>query len=103
MSSSSSVHNGKLFVNLRSSCITDFVERDYKEKTLDAIFGNSAMIRSRHYVQFRKEKVLKDDARLLTLLREGVDENEIFSMGIDELLVLRDLLVNRFGTGKIAP
>ena len=23
--------------------------------------------------------------------------------GIDELLVLRDLLVNRFGTGKIAP
>ena len=58
------------------------------------------------YVQFRKEKeyakVLKDDARLLSLLREGVDENEIFSMEIDELLVLRDLLVNRFGTGKIA-
>ena len=85
----------KLFVNLRSSCITDFVERGYKEKTLDAIFGNSAMIRSRHYVQFRKEKeyakVLKDDARLLTLLREGIDENEIFSMEIDELLVLRDL------------
>ena len=96
----------KLFVNLRSSCITDFVERGYKEKTLDAIFGNSAMVRSRHYVQFRKDKeyakVLKDDAKLLTLLREGADENDIFSLDIDELLVLRDLLVNRFGTGKIA-
>ena len=60
----------KLFVNLRSSCITDFVERGYQEKTLDAIFGNSAVVRSRHYVQFRKDKeyakVLKDDARLLS-------------------------------------
>jgi len=96
----------KLFVNLRSSCITDMVERGYMEKTLDAIFGNSAMVRSRHYVQFRKDKeyakVLADDARLLTLLREGADENDIFSLPIDELLVLRDLLVNRFGTGKIA-
>ena len=96
----------KLFVNLRSSCITDMVERGYKEKTLDAIFGNSAMVRSRHYVQFRKDKeyakVLKDDAKLLTLLREGADENDIFSSSVDELLVLRDLLVNRFGTGKIA-
>ena len=68
-------------------------------------FYAQASIRSRHYVQFRKEKeyakVLKDDARLFTLLREGVDENEIFSMEIDELLALRDLLVNRFGTGKI--
>ena len=62
----------KLFVNLRSSCITDMVERGYTEKTLDAIFGNSSVIRSRHYVQFRKDKeyakVLKDDARLLALL-----------------------------------
>ena len=31
----------KLFVNLRSSCITDMVERSYTEKTLDAIFGNT--------------------------------------------------------------
>ena len=96
----------KLFVNLRSSCITDMVERGYKEKTLDAIFGNSAKIRSLHYVQFRKDKeyskVLADDTRLLALLREGADENDIFSLPIDELLVLRDLLVNRFGTGKIA-
>ena len=34
----------KLFVNLRSSCITDAVERGYQEKTLDAMFGNSAMM-----------------------------------------------------------
>jgi len=35
-------------------------------------------------------------------LREGVDENDIFSMPLDEILVLRDLLVNRFGTGRKA-
>jgi len=96
----------KLFVNLRSSCITDFVERGYQEKTLDAIFGNSAVVRSRHYVQFRKDKeyakVLKDDARLLSLLREGASENDLFSLGNEDLLVLRDILVNRFGIGKIA-
>ena len=96
----------KLFVNLRSSCITDFVERGYQEKTLDAIFGNSSAVRSRHYVQFRKEReyarVLADDTRLLTLFRDGVDESELFSLPIDELLVLRDLLVTRFGTGKKA-
>jgi len=96
----------KLFINLRSSCITDMVERGYQEKTLDAMFGNSAVIRSRHYVQFRKDKeyakVLKDDARVLKLLREGVDENDLFSMPKDELLVLRDLLVKHFGSGRIA-
>ena len=36
-------------------------------------------------------------------LREDVEENDIFLKETDELLVLRDLLVNRFGTGKIAP
>jgi len=96
----------KMFLNLRSSCITDMVERGYKEKTLDAMFGNSAMVRSRYYVQFLKDKeyakALKDDAHLLALLREGVDENDLFSMPNDELLVLRDLLVNRFGTGRKA-
>jgi site-specific recombinase XerC len=96
----------KLFVNLRSSCITDMAERGYTEKTLDAIFGNSAAVRSRHYVQFRKEKeyakVLADNARMLEKLREGADENALSSLEIDDLLVLRDLLVNRFGTGKKA-
>jgi hypothetical protein len=94
----------KLFINLRSSCITDMVERRYSEKMLDAMFGNSAAVRSRHYIQFRKEKeyakVLEDDARLQKMLREGGVENSFLSQDIDELLVLRDLLVNRFGTGR---
>ena len=96
----------KLFVNLRSSCITDMVERGYTEKTLDAIFGNSAAIRSLHYVQFRKEKeyakVLADDARMLEKLRTGVDVSALSLSDTDDLLVLRDLLVSRFGTGKKA-
>jgi hypothetical protein len=46
--------------------------------------------------------VLSDDARLLKLLDEGIAENDIKIGGIDDLLLLRDLLVNRFGTGKIA-
>ena len=64
------------------------------------------MVRSRHYVQFRKEKeyakVLQDDERLLKMLREGVDENALTKGEIDDILVLRDLLVNRFGTGRQA-
>jgi len=96
----------KLFVNLRSSCITDMAERGYSEKTLDAMFGNSAAIRSRHYVQFRKEReyarVLADDAAMLQKLREGGAENVLSSMEIDDLLVLRDLLVSHFGSGKKA-
>ena len=51
-------------------------------------------IRRLHYVQFRKEreygKMLQDDARLLSLLREGVDENDIFLKATDELLILRE-------------
>jgi len=47
-------------------------------------------------------RVLKDDARLLELVRSGADEDDLFSMPTDELLALRDSLVRRFGTGKIA-
>ncbi|MDR0522273.1 MAG: hypothetical protein LBH00_10535 [Planctomycetaceae bacterium] len=65
----------KLFVNLRSSCITDLDERRYSDVTMNAIFGNSAAVRNRHYVQFRREreyaKVLSDDERLLKLFRSG--------------------------------
>jgi hypothetical protein len=65
------------------------------------------MIRSRHYIQFRKDKeyakALDDNERLFNMLREGTPENILFSHEIDELLVLRDLLVNRFGTGKKVP
>ena len=96
----------KLFVNLRSSCITDMVERRYSEKMLDAMFGNSAPVRSRHYIQFRKDKeysrALEDNARMLKMLREGTVENVFSVQEIDELLLFRDLLVNRFGTGKRA-
>jgi hypothetical protein len=93
----------KLFVNLRSSCITDFSERGYSEKTLDSIFGNSSAVRSLHYIQFRQAKeyakVLQDDERLRSMSGVNFD---IESMSSDELLVLRDLLVNRFGTGNKA-
>ena len=92
----------KLFINLRSSCITDFIERGYTEKALDSVFGNSAAIRRLHYVQFRKEREAPRRRSLADVLRKGNDENDLFSMENEQLLVLRDLLVNRFGTGKIA-
>jgi hypothetical protein len=96
----------KLFVNLRSSCITDMVEHGYTEKTLDSIFGNSAAVRSLHYVQFRKEKeyakVLADDARMIQDSCADHPQRALSLMEADELLVLRDLLVSRFGTGKKA-
>jgi integrase len=94
----------KLFVNLRSSCITDMVERRYSDKMLDSMFGNSPMVRSRHYIQFCKEKeyakALEDNERMLRFLREGGVENVLSPEVVDELLVFRDLLVNRFGTGR---
>jgi hypothetical protein len=45
---------------------------------------------------------LQDDERLIKMLREGVDENTLTKGEIDDILVLRDLLVNRFGTGRQA-
>jgi hypothetical protein len=111
----------KLFVNLRSSCITDLTERGYSEKTLDAIFGNSAVVRGLHYVQFRKEReylrVLRDDDSLsksesasvqpvipIAVKNNGLLLRLIGSSGDDlcEILVLRDLLVSHFGDVKRA-
>jgi integrase len=105
----------KLFVNLRSSCITDFSERGYAEKTMDAIFGNSAAVRLRHYIQFRKEreyaKVLQDDARLheesqsnqdgdlLKTFRESIMNSSLSAQEIDRISVLLNLILTRFGCG----
>jgi len=100
----------KLFVNLRSSYITDLVGRGYSEKTLDAIFGNSARVRNLHYVQFLKDKeygnVLADAERLRSLSVENVVKNaakfDVESLDEVELLRLRDWLLKRYGTGKQA-
>jgi integrase len=92
----------KLFVNLRSSCITDLDKLGYSEKTLDAIFGNSAEVRRIHYLQLQKElayaKVLSDNEALQ-------NDKFVTGVGIEKLksytniLALRDLLVSEFGTG----
>jgi hypothetical protein len=59
---------------------------------MDAIFGNSAKVRSRYYIQFQKEKayakVLRDNDRLLQMLREGIDEESIMLDKMDDVLVL---------------
>jgi hypothetical protein len=50
----------------------------------------------------RNAKVLRDNARLLQMLREGVDmESELLDK-IDDLLALKDILENHFGTDKKA-
>ena len=96
----------KLFVNLRSSCITDMVERRYSEKFLDSMFGNSARVRSLFYIQFRKvreyKKALQEDEIFRKIPVESDAKIDIDSLPNDVLLVLRDLLVDRFGTGKQA-
>jgi len=96
----------KLFVNLRSSCITDMVERGYSEKILDAMFGNSSEIRRRHYIQFRKDRdygrVLRENEILRKISVASDARIDIDSLPNDVLLVLRDLLVTRFGTGRKA-
>jgi site-specific recombinase XerC len=103
----------KLFVNLRSSCTTDLDERGYPEKTMDAIFGNSAVVRKRHYVKFRKEKqyakVLSDDAVLydspcysgvasvMDQLRDCIMNGSVTKTEFDEISVLMKMLLSRFG------
>jgi integrase len=41
----------KIFVNLRSSCITDKDRLNWSEETQNKVFGNSKIIRGKHYVQ----------------------------------------------------
>jgi hypothetical protein len=96
----------KLFVNLRSSCITDCVEWGYSEKMMDSMFGNSARIRSQHYVQFRRDreyaKALENNERMIKRLRENNEKEDLTMNEKEELFLLRNLLVNRFGTGRTA-
>jgi hypothetical protein len=63
----------------------------YDEKTLDAIFGNSARIRMKHYIQFNKQRayarILADGDRIFS--GESNDE-------LQELLpLLREFLTSR--------
>jgi hypothetical protein len=97
----------KLFVNLRSSCITDLCDLGYSEKTLDAIFGNSTKVRKAHYIQLQKEKeykkVLADNEAIVKLLCKngGSFERDKKEIPLHEILALRDLLVSRFPIEKI--
>jgi site-specific recombinase XerD len=92
----------KLFVNLRSSCITDLEKFGYSEKTLDAIFGNSAEVRRKHYLQLQKEKAyaqVLSDNELLQKDKNVTVLNLEKLKSCTNLLDLRDFLVSQFGTG----
>ena len=69
----------KPFVNLRSSCITDFVTMGYTDKALDAMFGNSARVREIHYIQFRRDseyrRMLEDNRCLAEYLRYRMSDD----------------------------
>ena len=52
----------KVFVNLRASRIIELEEAQYPESTLDAIFGNTAEVRRRHYL---KPRLLKQYSKVL--------------------------------------
>ncbi|MGL6193901.1 MAG: tyrosine-type recombinase/integrase [Thermoguttaceae bacterium] len=81
----------KLFVNCRSSLITDLDEMNYSSRCLDAFFGNSEQVRQRHYIQFHAESEfsrLVSDHEILTKylsLHGGQMPDNTYS--------LRDLLV----------
>jgi len=60
----------KLWINLRSSFVTDLARMGYDERTMDSIVGNSAAVRRKHYVQFDKrrayDRVLADAERIFS-------------------------------------
>jgi hypothetical protein len=97
----------KLFVNLRSSCITDFVMLGCNDKTLDSIFGNSSFVRFRHYVQFLKEyemdRLLRDNLAIVRMLKEhGGKSDDIRELEYRTRLILaenahKEILVKLFG------
>jgi hypothetical protein len=97
----------KLYNNMRSSCITDLDGIGYPEKVLDAVFGNSAEVRKRHYVQLQKEKayqkLLADNELLNISLQSGDNATKIMGNmnSYEKILELRDFLVSVFGAGKL--
>ena len=83
----------KLWINLRSSFVTDLVRIGYDERTIDAIVGNSAAIRRKHYIQFDKrrayDRVLADAERIFS-------EDSSRNAALQELLpLLREFLESR--------
>ena len=73
----------KLWINLRSSFVTDLARMGYDEKTMDAIVGNSAAIRRKHYIQFDKRRAYE---------RVLADAERIFSEDSKQSAVIQDLL-----------
>jgi len=73
----------KLWINLRSSFVTDLARMGYDERTMDAIIGNSAATRRKHYIQFDKQRSY---ARVLA------DAERIFSEDSKQSAVLQDLV-----------
>jgi site-specific recombinase XerD len=92
----------KLYVNLRSSCITDYENIGYSDKVMDAVFGNSAEVRKIHYHQLQKEKAYKkllaDNDLLNNRLQNGnnITLNTLNLNSYDNILDLRNFLVRDY-------
>ena len=83
----------KLWINLRSSFVTDLARMGYDERTMDAIIGNTAAVRRKHYIQFDKrrayDRVLADAERIFS-------EDSNRDAALQELLpLLREFLEHR--------
>ena len=93
----------RLLNNLRSSCIMDYDEMGFSQKTLDSIFGNSEEVRRKHYIGFRRDrefmKMLNADISVVKLLSSlgGIFENGL-SHGIDI-----DTIISRLSLLKTLP
>jgi integrase len=102
----------KKFINLRSSCTTDLESQGLSEKTLDCIFGNSAAIRKKHYVQFLKDKefsrLLQADSQSheksspLLLLQSLIKTLSISDIEKHKIFLLLETLFNSFDAEKQA-
>ena len=83
----------KLWINMRSSFVTDLARMGYDEKTMDAIIGNTAAVRRKHYIQFDKrrayERVLADAERIFS------EESTKSAVVQDLIPLLREFMANR--------
>jgi hypothetical protein len=83
----------KLWINMRSSFVTDLARMGYDEKTMDAIIGNTAAVRRKHYIQFDKRRAYE---RVLADAELIFSEDSKKSAVIQDLIpLLREFMANR--------
>jgi hypothetical protein len=74
----------KLFINMRSSLITDLMRMGYCSKSLDSFFGNTEGVRRIHYEQYNRDReyarMLSDNSMMARYLHENANTDVLMEL-----------------------